>query len=110
MNSFVFISVIVIASIADSAATSSFADAPADKRDRTPFVFIRVHSCLHWDSVRFSSTDSAAADFVAPAAFAIHPMVSGHPPAQSGEYVTNQRIALLRPAIMHPFAVTACFY
>jgi len=37
-------------------------------------------------------------------------MVSGHPLAQPREHVTNERIAMLRPAIMHPSALAACFH
>ena len=37
-------------------------------------------------------------------------MVSGHPLAQSREHVTNKRIAMLHPAIMHPFAIATCFH
>ena len=47
---------------------------------------------------------------MASAALTIHPMVSGHPLAQPREHVTNERIAMLRPAIMHPFALAACFH
>jgi hypothetical protein len=52
----------------------------------------------------FSPADLAA-NFPASASFAIHSIVVCHPLAQSAEHMAHQRIALLAPAIMHPFAV-----
>jgi hypothetical protein len=43
-------------------------------------------------------------------ALAIHAIVFFHPPAQTGEHMTDERIGVLRPAIMHPFTVAARFH
>src|SRR5437667_734468 len=56
----------------------------------------------------FFSSANSAANFPSPLSFAIHSIVFAHPLAQSTEHVADQRIARLRPAIMHPFAVATC--
>lgn len=47
---------------------------------------------------------------MSPAALAIHCIIARHPLAQAAENVAYQRIAVLRPAIMHPFPIAACFH
>ena len=51
-----------------------------------------------------------APDFAAnlsPPPFAVHLIILFHPLAQSGEHMTHEWIAMLRPSVMHPLSV-AC--
>src|SRR6266480_2652275 len=66
-------------------------------------------SSFGFTSLRFSSTHSAAI-FVTSTALAIHAVVFRHPFAQPGENMTDERISLLRPAIMHPFSIATPFH
>jgi hypothetical protein len=55
-------------------------------------------------SFRFSLI-SFAAHFPTPVALALQSVVGCHPIAQSFQNMANERIAVLRPAIMRPFAI-----
>jgi len=43
-------------------------------------------------------------------ALAIHAIVFFHPLAQTGQHMTDERVGVLCPSIMHPFTVTARFH
>jgi hypothetical protein len=64
--------------------------------------FVSCSFCLPRNK---SATDSLTLE-----AFAVHLLVCFHPPAQTGEHMTHERIGVLRPAIMHPFTVAARFH
>jgi hypothetical protein len=51
-----------------------------------------------------------ATDPLASLALAIHAKVFFHPPAQTGEHVTHERIGVLRPPVMDPFTIAARFH
>ena len=59
--------------------------------------------------IAFSSTDSAA-NLAAPPALAHHSFVTCHPLAQTQEDVPDERIALFRPSVVHPFSLTPRFH
>jgi hypothetical protein len=52
----------------------------------------------------------SAANFLAPLPFAIHRIIARHPLAQAAKNMAYQRIAVLRPTIIHPFPIAARFH